>query len=252
MLALCSHRVSQDHVLFMQYEHKKCILLTRPQAGHLQSPVTSSRALPAFCLLLFLLYDVFFFGTAFSIPSHSPSNNLGRLRLMAGSAADNVGSFGWNHRPACAATGLQCRNAEAIAACDMRNGEIALWEGIAAATAAMVRNGGEPKVRRSQLGLEWIEVFVCLAAKRRDSGTTECGLSSRAKLLSSQWLGKKKNDYCSPLPGEAKIFGDAAPELSINPHLRDISEGLSSGALTGICRACLIRRHRLLVATELQ
>lgn len=54
-----------------------------PQAGHLFRDVTSFNAFPAICLDLFLEWDVFFFGTAFSIDSHSPSNNPGTLSCIA-------------------------------------------------------------------------------------------------------------------------------------------------------------------------
>ena len=56
--------------------------------------VTSFKALPAICLLRFLLYDVFFFGTALSRPSHSscstddipakPSNGMARADAADG------------------------------------------------------------------------------------------------------------------------------------------------------------------------
>lgn len=48
-----------------------CILLGLPQLGHLTNVVTSFKAFPAICRCLFLLYDVFFFGTARNRPSHS-------------------------------------------------------------------------------------------------------------------------------------------------------------------------------------
>jgi len=62
------------HVLLdVQLGHRWCILFVSPQAGHLQSDVTSFSAFPAICLCLFFICDVFFFGTAFNIPSQIPS-----------------------------------------------------------------------------------------------------------------------------------------------------------------------------------
>lgn len=57
--------------------HRWCIFLVSPHAGHLHSSVTSFKALPAICLCLFLECDVFFFGTALSIPSQMPSSRDG-------------------------------------------------------------------------------------------------------------------------------------------------------------------------------
>lgn len=47
-----------------------CARLTLPHPGHLFKVVTSFKAFPASCRDLFLLYDVFFFGTARSTDSH--------------------------------------------------------------------------------------------------------------------------------------------------------------------------------------
>jgi len=49
--------------------------LVLPQLGHLTKAVTSFNALPAICLERFFEYEVFFFGTALSKPSHSSCNS---------------------------------------------------------------------------------------------------------------------------------------------------------------------------------
>jgi len=50
--------------------------------------LTSFRAFPANCRCLFFICDVFFFGTAFSIPSHISEMIPGTLMVMAGMAMD--------------------------------------------------------------------------------------------------------------------------------------------------------------------
>ena len=47
--------------------------MTSPQAGHLHRELTSFNALPAICLCLFFMCDVFFLGTAFRIDSQISS-----------------------------------------------------------------------------------------------------------------------------------------------------------------------------------
>ena len=64
-------------LLDRQLGQRWCIFLVSPHAGHLHSSVTSFRALPAICLCLFFECDVFFFGTALSIPSQMPSRRDG-------------------------------------------------------------------------------------------------------------------------------------------------------------------------------
>ena len=63
-----------------QNGHSKCALFTLPQAEHLFKAVTSFNALPARNLCRFFLCDVFFFGTARSIDSHSPLSIEGSLK----------------------------------------------------------------------------------------------------------------------------------------------------------------------------
>lgn len=58
-----------------QYGHRMCIRLTRPHPEHLFSAVTSLRPLPARNRWRFLRYDVFFFGTAFRMPSHTSARD---------------------------------------------------------------------------------------------------------------------------------------------------------------------------------
>ena len=66
-----------------QYGHSKCALLTFPHAEHLFNAVTSFKAFPAYCLCLFFICEVFFFGTALSIDSQIPSTKLGRFNCIA-------------------------------------------------------------------------------------------------------------------------------------------------------------------------
>lgn len=70
----------------MQSEHKVCIFFTPPQAGHLFNDVTSFRAFPAICRCLFFMCDVFFLGTARSIPSHMSPSRDGIFEMAAGMA----------------------------------------------------------------------------------------------------------------------------------------------------------------------
>jgi len=58
-----------------QWAQRTCFLLALPQLGHLTRAVTSFNALPAICLERFFEYEVFFFGTALSKPSHSSCNS---------------------------------------------------------------------------------------------------------------------------------------------------------------------------------
>ena len=59
--------------LAVQCGHRWCILLISPQAGHLHREFTSFNALPAICLCLFFMCDVFFLGTALRIDSQMSS-----------------------------------------------------------------------------------------------------------------------------------------------------------------------------------
>lgn len=70
-------------VPFTQYGHRRCALFTWPHAEHLLSAVTSFNPFPAICRILFFECDVFFLGTAFSIPSHIPSSISGILSDIA-------------------------------------------------------------------------------------------------------------------------------------------------------------------------
>lgn len=67
--------------------------LTPPQAGHLQSALTSFNALPAICLCLFFMCEVFFLGTALSIDSQIPSRSDGsdgRFRCIEAGTANTI------------------------------------------------------------------------------------------------------------------------------------------------------------------
>lgn len=77
--------------------HNVCIFLVPPQAGHLFRFVTSFRPLPAICLCLFFMCDVFFLGTALRMPSHMSPSNDGIPEMAAGiemASADMEGN--WN------------------------------------------------------------------------------------------------------------------------------------------------------------
>lgn len=78
----------------MQVGHRVCIFLVLPQAGHLFRFVTSFKALPAICLCLFFICEVFFLGTAFSMPSHMSPNIEGMFWITAGIAMANEGIEG--------------------------------------------------------------------------------------------------------------------------------------------------------------
>lgn len=84
-------------LLFIHDSQRWCILLVPPQTEHLHKLLTSLSALPAICLCLFLACDVFFFGTAFKMPSQIPSSMSGmegRFRDMAGTASEYLGRNG--------------------------------------------------------------------------------------------------------------------------------------------------------------
>ena len=53
--------------------------------------VTSFKALPARNRCRFFLYEVFFFGTALSMPCHISASNPGRLSEIAGNDIDGEG-----------------------------------------------------------------------------------------------------------------------------------------------------------------
>ena len=71
-----------------------CIFLVLPHAGHLFRLVTSFRALPAICLCRFFICDVFFFGTAFSMPSHISWSSEGMFWIAEGIATPTAGIEG--------------------------------------------------------------------------------------------------------------------------------------------------------------
>ncbi|KAI0440953.1 hypothetical protein F4803DRAFT_442964 [Xylaria telfairii] len=75
-------------------EHNVCIFLGPPHAGHLLRFVTSFKALPAICLCLFFMCDVFFLGTALRMPSHMSPSNEGMLEIAAGIAMAREGIEG--------------------------------------------------------------------------------------------------------------------------------------------------------------
>lgn len=60
-----------------------CALLTLPHPEHLFKAVTSFKALPAYCLCRFFMWEVFFFGTARSIDSQISLKMDGMLRIAA-------------------------------------------------------------------------------------------------------------------------------------------------------------------------
>lgn len=94
-VSVSNNNRSSEYLPFTQYGHNTCPLFKCPQAEHLFNDVTSFSPLPAICLCLFFMCDVFFFGTARRIDSHKPSINPGILRCIAkGSDSANEGSTG--------------------------------------------------------------------------------------------------------------------------------------------------------------
>lgn len=81
--------------------HKVCIFFMPPQVGHLFRFVTSFRALPAICLCLFFMCEVFDFGTALSIPSHMSPKIEGIPATMLGIAIASEGIEGKEDFCAC-------------------------------------------------------------------------------------------------------------------------------------------------------
>ena len=69
----CDPARSGSYSLAVQCGQRWCIRLISPQAGHLHRELTSFNALPAICLCLFFMCDVFFLGTAFRIDSQMSS-----------------------------------------------------------------------------------------------------------------------------------------------------------------------------------
>lgn len=65
-----------------QYGHNKWALFTLPQAGHLFKLVTSFNAFPAMNLCRFLLWEVFFLGTARNIDSHKSERIDGNVKFQ--------------------------------------------------------------------------------------------------------------------------------------------------------------------------
>jgi len=90
--------ISPGFLLLEQFGHRWCILLISPHAGHLHNEFTSFNALPAICLCLFFICEVFFLGTAFRIDSQISSRiegNEGRLSWKpTGTASVREGSNG--------------------------------------------------------------------------------------------------------------------------------------------------------------
>lgn len=78
-----------------------CIFLVWPQAGHLFKAVTSFNAFPAKSLCLFFMCEVFFFGTAFRIPSQMSPSKPGMLCSAAGMAMASDGHAGDGWRDCC-------------------------------------------------------------------------------------------------------------------------------------------------------
>lgn len=66
-----------------QYGHNRCALFTFPQAEHLFRAVTSCNAFPAKNRWRFFRWEVFFFGTARNIDSHSPAKMDGTSKRKA-------------------------------------------------------------------------------------------------------------------------------------------------------------------------
>jgi hypothetical protein len=71
-----------------------CAFFGFPHAGHWTRLLTSFNALPANCRCLFFICDVFFFGTARSIPSHISKMAPGIFKLMAGIVMLALGRIG--------------------------------------------------------------------------------------------------------------------------------------------------------------
>jgi len=70
MSAILLRHGGAAHSPSTQYGHRICILLTLPQPEHVFNDVISLSPLPAMNRCRFLRYDVFFLGTALSMPSH--------------------------------------------------------------------------------------------------------------------------------------------------------------------------------------
>lgn len=73
-------------LLATQCGHSICALFVRPQPEHVLSAVTSLSALPAICLCLFFMCDVFFFGTARNTDSQMSDTSDGIGMTIAGSS----------------------------------------------------------------------------------------------------------------------------------------------------------------------
>jgi hypothetical protein len=76
-----------------QYGHRRCARFILPHAEHVFNAVTSLSPLPAINRWRFLRYDVFFFGTALSRPSHisDSDGNEGSDSEGIANAANGVG-----------------------------------------------------------------------------------------------------------------------------------------------------------------
>ena len=61
-----------------------CAFFGFPHAGHRTRLLTSFNALPANCLCLFFICDVFFFGTARNMPSHISEIAPGMFKVIVG------------------------------------------------------------------------------------------------------------------------------------------------------------------------
>jgi hypothetical protein len=72
-----------------QYGHRKCCLFGFPHAGHLLMAVISFNLLLCIKRFRFFMCDVFFFGTAFRIPSHMSDSIEGIEMAVAGNAIES-------------------------------------------------------------------------------------------------------------------------------------------------------------------
>jgi len=103
--SVCEARLSSFQACLIsatQYGHNVWAFLGLPQPGHLTTLLTSFIALPASNLCLRFICEVFFFGTAFKMPSQMSESNDGMLMAAAGRAmfTDAVRS-GLNAASAC-------------------------------------------------------------------------------------------------------------------------------------------------------
>jgi hypothetical protein len=90
-----------------------CAFFGRRHAGHWTRLWKSFNALPANCLCLFFICEVFFFGTALNIPSHISEMTPGMFKVMVGIVMLALGSIDDQEtaavRPGYAATNEEVR-----------------------------------------------------------------------------------------------------------------------------------------------